>query len=53
MHAVTPVTSPPFPSHEEELASLIRSFAWEKTSLGPIDQWPTEVKNTTSLAVDE
>jgi PAS domain S-box-containing protein len=51
MHAVTPVTSPPFPSHEGELASLIRRFAWEKTSLGPIDGWPTHVKSTTSLAL--
>jgi PAS domain S-box-containing protein len=35
-----------FLSHEGELASLIRSFNWEKTSLGPPSRWPVALKVT-------
>jgi PAS domain S-box-containing protein len=32
-----------------ELASLIRSFDWSKTPLGPIAQWPVSLKMATAL----
>ena len=32
-----------------ELASLIRSFDWSKTPLGPIQAWPISLKMATAL----
>jgi PAS domain S-box-containing protein len=32
-----------------EMVSLIRSFDWSKTSLGPIDHWPQSLKSATML----
>jgi PAS domain S-box-containing protein len=32
-----------------EVAALIRSYDWAKTPVGPIDQWPSILKTTTTL----
>ncbi|MDT9600291.1 GAF domain-containing protein [Sphingosinicella rhizophila] len=41
----------PFLSGDGELASLIRSFDWARTPLGPIDRWPQSLKTATSIVV--
>jgi hypothetical protein len=32
-----------------EMASLIKSFDWASTALGPVDQWPQSLKTTTGF----
>ena len=38
------VTETDFLSGGGEMAALIRSYDWESTSLGPIDEWPNSLK---------
>lgn len=32
-----------------ELGRLIRQFAWDRTSIGPIESWPEVIRNTVAL----
>ncbi len=41
-----------WPPGESRLAARIRSYAWEKTSLGPIDEWPAELKAMVAFVLD-
>jgi len=37
--------------HKGKLATLIQAFDWKKTTLGPIEAWPSHVKTLTSVAL--
>ena len=43
------VSSPPSIFGSGEMAQLIRSFAWETTSLGPLQSWPDSLIQSVSL----
>lgn len=42
-------TTYPFLSGDSEAAELIRKFDWDRSSLGPIDQWPVSLRTTVGL----
>ncbi|MCD5993771.1 response regulator [Pseudomonas sp. CDFA 602] len=41
-----------FPAGNSEAAAVIRSNDWSTTSLGPMDQWPSSLKNALNLLLN-
>lgn len=41
-----------FPAGDSEAASVIRSKDWSRSSLGPIEQWPSSLKNVLNLILN-
>lgn len=47
----TPIVPADFPKGSSEMAQLVRSFDWSRTSVGPIAQWPQSLKSITNFLI--